>query len=171
MQILDTLSTPGIITQIALKLHWTDKSFKGLFRLINTKRYHHELQPFIDRYIHIKKTKQERMKYHKDKRKLEIYMLKIKPILEKDIRKMVDIIQCCEGHFYKFIAMNAFLHYIVDNKKYLKVLGKRLGISIQNKLAEAISDLESLEMFEERDMVIEHRNNLDAYLIWANHTT
>ena len=44
-------------------------------------------------------------------------------------------------------------------------------ISIQNKLAEAISDLESLEMFEERDMVIEHRNNLDEYLIWANHTT
>lgn len=53
--VLDLFSTPGIVTQIASKLPWTDKSIKGLFRLINTEHYRYELQPFAERYIELKK--------------------------------------------------------------------------------------------------------------------
>mgnify|MGYP001173763815 FL=1 len=162
--VLDLFSTPGIVTQIASKLPWTDKSIKGLFRLINTEHYRYELQPFAERYIELKNRKRKRMEEIRDRQKKEMYMIKIKPTIEENIRKMVDVIQYCEGHCYKFVAMNALLHYIVDNVDYLEILGRRFRISLHNKFVEVIQDLERLEMFEERDIVIEHRHCLQDYL-------
>lgn len=164
---IDALSTPGIVTQIASKLPPTDKSLKGLFRLINSKHYRHELQPFAENYIRIKATDRRLAQERKERKRLEAHMKKMRPILERDIRNMVDVVGYCEGHFYKFVALNGLFHYLVDNLDILKVLGKGLGGCVQLKFIEVISDLERLEMFEERDQMVVHRVALQDYIGWA----
>lgn len=166
---IDALSTPGIVTQIASKLPSTDKSLKGLFRLINAEHYRHELQPFADLYLYIKTTKKREAAERRKRKMHEKRMLKIKPILERDIRAMVDIIWYCEGHMYKFVAVNALFHYFVDNLYYLKALGKSLGVAIRLKFIEILEDLERLEMFEERDQILNHRRTLQNYIRWATY--
>lgn len=164
---IDALSTPGIVTQIASKLPPTDKSLKGLFRLINSEHYRHELQPFAENYIQIKATKSRLAQERKDKKLLESRMRKMQPILERDIRYMVDVVRYCEGHYHKFVALNGLFHYLVDNSDILKVLGKGLGGCVRLKFVEVISDLERLEMFEERDQMVAHRVALQDYMRWA----
>lgn len=163
----DALCTPGIVTHIASKLPPTDKSLKGLFRLINSDHYRHELQPFAENYLHIKATQRRLVQERRETKRREGRMRKMRPILERDIRNMTDVVCYCEGHFHKFVALNALFHYLVDNLDTLKVLGKGLGGCVQLKIVEIISDLERLEMFEEREQMIAHRVALYEYLRWA----
>jgi hypothetical protein len=164
---IDVLCTPGIVTQIASKLPPTDKSLKGLFRLINSEQYRHELQPFAENYIQIKATEKRLAQERRETKRLEARMRRMRPILERDILNMVDVVGYCEGHDHKFVALNGLFHYLVDNLDILKVLGKRLGGCVRLKFVEVISDLERLEMFEERDQMVAHRVALQDYVRWA----
>lgn len=164
---IDVLSTPGVVSQIASKLSKKDRAIKGLFTLVNDARYRHELQPFADEYLAIRETRRMEQRRRRQKKRLRQYRYVLKHKLEKNIRQMTDVIQLCEGYNYKFIAINALLLYLVEHKENLDTLGHLFGIVINIKLTEYVARFGEMEMFEERDKILEHRNSLSDYLTWS----
>lgn len=165
------LSVPGIVSQIANKLPKKNRAIKSLFTLVNDARYRHELQPFADEYRAIHEKRREEQRLRRRNKRLEQYRYVLRHRLEKNIRQMADVIQLCEGYDYKFVSINALLLYLVEHKDNLVTLGRLFGIVINTKLTEYFERFDEMEMFEERDKILEHRRSLTDYLTWATSTT
>lgn len=164
------LSVPGVVSQIASKLPKKDRAIKGLFTLVNDARYRHELQPFADEYLAIQEKRREEQRLRRRNKRLVQYRYVLKHKLEKNIRQMTDVIQLCEGYHYKFISINALLLYLVEHKDNLDTIGHSFGIVINTKLTEYVERFGEMEMFEERDKILEHRHSLSDYLTWSAST-
>lgn len=93
--IVNTLTTPGIITQVVANLDCVDPAITSLFLLVNDARLRHELQPFINIIAQYKEAK-----YIEDKKKEQDR----KTIVIRDhIRQSLDDIMFVSGRRQQFI--------------------------------------------------------------------
>ena len=84
--IVNTLTTPGIITQVVANLDCVDPAITSLFLLVNDARLRHELQPFIDIIAQYKEAKYIEDKKKEQEIKRDIIRDRIRKSLLYDIR-------------------------------------------------------------------------------------
>lgn len=68
----DTLTTPGIATQIVSHLDQNDEAITSLFMLVNNANLRYELQPFVDKFADLKKAEYIENKKKEQEKKREM---------------------------------------------------------------------------------------------------
>lgn len=154
--VINSITTPGIITQIVSKLDFKDKGLSSIYLMINNKELRYELQPFIDNIAN----------HNYEKHLKNIKELQRKEIISK-IRKYLNNITLSEQTSKKVSIILTMFDYLNIHKSNLYLLGKTFGKAIDTKIDHFIIDGTRKQLPELISKMHESRMILNDYINWS----
>lgn len=150
-----TLTTPGIVTEIALKLSPTDKGLVGFFMMVNDAHLREELQSFVDVIANHHKIIHNQLEQTKRTNEMvEILMHFLNRIERARLLKKSTI------------ALEMF-QYMCTLREDIFQLGKRFARILDSKITSIHEECLENNM---HDMIIEldsFRSQLFSYIEWG----
>lgn len=158
---VDVLSTPGIAINIAQHLSTNDEDLKSMFRLINDKRYRHELMVLCNPI-----KKKYEINLAEIISKMEVCYIKNQKRIEKELRKTIE--EYLDAHVlikeYEESKLSIFTiyEYLCSVSRDLHLLGPKFAITVYQKFYQLMYEFES--DLEATNKMYEFENRLHEYL-------